>query len=162
MNRRDFLAAASTGIALSAAGCVSTMGLGGTAPETDRRTETATDRPTPTTPRIPNVDFRIVRTNEGTVKIVHMEGRQVRRSVTSTVEVTVDGETVAVVDESGTEHAYFAARETALDESETAATPFPISVGNRVFVDAPENASVAVVWTGTEGETSVLETKTVE
>ncbi|WP_435360789.1 hypothetical protein [Haloarchaeobius sp. DFWS5] len=164
MRRRDFLAASSTGIALLSAGCVSSMGLGagGATTESDHGTDTFTDRPTRTTPRIPNVDFTIVRTDDGRVKVVHMEGLQVERNVTATVGVTVDGEAVPVVDDNDESHTYFAARESALAADETAATPFPISVGNRVFVDAPTEATVAVTWVGAEGRTAVLETKTVE
>jgi hypothetical protein len=142
------------------------MGVGGGSPETDVPTESETKTPTktqsPTTRPAPNMDFRIQRVPDGSVKVVHMEGKQVEDDVTEKVIVTVNGEQVPMVDEHGTEHDYFVADDTALGGDETAATPYPISVGNRVFVDAPANATVAVVWFGEGGRTKTLEEKTIE
>ncbi|WP_439025754.1 hypothetical protein [Haloarchaeobius sp. DT45] len=164
MRRRTLLASASTGIALLSAGCATTVsvddspGATGAPDETDESTTPSTVR---TTQYAPNMDFRIVRVDDETVKLVHMEGKQVEDDVTKKVTVSVDGQQVPVVDEAGAEHEYMVADDDALGEGESAATVYPVSTGNRFYVSAPDDAAVAVVWYGEDGRVAVLEEKQV-
>ncbi|WP_267642728.1 hypothetical protein [Haloarchaeobius amylolyticus] len=162
MNRRNFLAAAATGLGTLAAGCLGgqeTEGSPNTG-ETDS-TDTTTETDTTTTDSA-DPTFVVERTTGDQVKVVHMGGATVTDEGTTSVAVTVDGQRVAVADDAGTEHAYFAADDSALGEDQTAATPYPISIGNRVFVTAPAGATVRVVVTDSAGETTVVAEKTFE
>ncbi|MCT9096030.1 hypothetical protein [Haloarchaeobius sp. HME9146] len=167
MRRRALLANVSTGIALLSAGCATTVSVddqpGGSPGSGDTEaTDGATTTSPQTTQYAPNMDFRIVRVDDETVKLVHMEGKQVEDDVTEKVTVSVDGQQVPVVDEAGTGHEYMVADDTALGADESAATTYPVSTGNRFFVEASGAATIAVVWYGEDGRTAVLEAKTVE
>ncbi|WP_267642726.1 hypothetical protein [Haloarchaeobius amylolyticus] len=164
MRRRTLLSGAATGIALLSAGCTTSVSVDdpGASGTDDETTDPATDTMAPTTQYAPNMDFRIVRSDAETVKLVHMEGKQVEDDVTEKVTVTVDGEPVPVLDESGTEHEYLVADDSALGENESAATTYPVSTGNRIFVEASAGSQVAVVWYGEDGRTAVLEEETVD
>ncbi|WP_435317712.1 hypothetical protein [Haloarchaeobius sp. TZWSO28] len=166
MRRRALLTNVSTGIAILSAGCATTVSVddqpGGSAGSGDTdATDGATTTSARTTQYAPNMDFRIVRLDDETVKLVHMEGKQVEDEVTEKVTVSVEGQRVPVLDEAGAEHEYLVADDTALGAGESAATTYPVSTGNRFFVEASGAATIAVVWYGEDGRVAVLEEKQV-
>ncbi|MCT9096031.1 hypothetical protein [Haloarchaeobius sp. HME9146] len=180
MQRRRFIAATATGIATIAAGCLGSDGTGtketttttgsmdstDTADGTDTTNSTATgtesvDTET-TTSRDAKATFEIASGSDGQVKVAHMGGAPVTADGTKKVAVRVDGERATVTSDDGKEHAYFAAKESVLEEEQTAATSFPVSVGNRVYVTADTGATVTVVETTADGETKTLAEQTLD
>ncbi|WP_435360788.1 hypothetical protein [Haloarchaeobius sp. DFWS5] len=168
MQRRTFIAAAATGLGALSAGCMGADNADSTGTSetddgtgTDQTDGTSTGTET-TTGGSSSADIVISSTDSGQVKVVHMGGAQVTADEAKTVSVTVDGEAATLVGRDGNEHAYFAAKESALGSEETAATNFPISVGNYVLVSAETGSKVAVVATGADDETTTLAEKTVE
>ncbi|UVE50800.1 hypothetical protein KU306_02615 [Haloferax larsenii] len=135
MERRRFLASATSVGALLTAGC-----LGGSSPSGSEKTETSettTAEPAPV-PK-PDISFMV---ESGVLRAVHMGGDKVKDEHTSEVYVTVDDEraTTWVADEKETQ-------------------PYPLSVGNFVEIESAESGStVEVVWVGRAGTEEVLAT----
>ncbi|ELZ81805.1 hypothetical protein C453_17354 [Haloferax elongans ATCC BAA-1513] len=138
MERRRFLASATSVGALLTAGC-----LGGSSPSGSEKTETSettTAEPAP----VPESDISFM-LESGVLRAVHMGGDKIKSSHTSEVYVTVDGEraTTWVADEKETQ-------------------PYPVSVGNFVEIESAESGStVEVVWVGRAGTEEVLATHEV-
>ncbi|WP_396611584.1 hypothetical protein ACH9L7_15490 [Haloferax sp. S1W] len=135
MERRRFLASATSVGALLTAGC-----LGGSTGSDHSETTTATPEPAP----VPESDISFM-VEGGVLRAVHMGGDEVTDDHTSEVYVTVDGErTVTWV----------------ADDEET--QPYPLSVGNFIEIESAESGStVEVVWVGRAGTEEALATHEV-
>ncbi|WP_435345325.1 hypothetical protein [Haloarchaeobius sp. HRN-SO-5] len=175
MERREFLATTALASSLGLAGCLSRLDASGTSPAgsaTGPEAETTEDDPR----NPPNLTMEVQTVEATWRKVVHMEGEAVEDGATRSVAVLVDGERVPVVGEdhstssltvdadvdAGASHEYWAADDDVLAEGETAATEYPISLGNYVYVEAEARQTVSVRWDGDFAPAETLVEETVE
>ena len=175
MERRAFLSTAALATSLSLAGCVSQISASGTsaagsASDTDEQTTAGDPREPPT------LEMDVQTVEETWRKVVHMDGEKIEDGATRSVAVLVDGDRVPIVGEErssgsltvdgdvedGETHEYWAADDDALDEGESTADDYPLSVGNYVYVRADAGQTVSVRWDGDFADEETLVETTLE
>lgn len=152
MQRRTLLAGIGTALL---AGCTSF-----TESEETGGDETTTEATTHEPSEKPDTKLSITPVDAETVKIVHTGNDNIETDSTKKLAVTVNGERVPVMHH-GEEATYVLADEDVLGESETAAYPYPFSIGNVVTASASASDTVAVVWYPEHGEKQTLAEYTV-